>query len=190
MFYGEYGLHRLMDTTTETPGMGRTSIQVSDELADELHGRKERGESYEDVIWNLIEEAGGGQNGSQSREEPSPSEPEPTPADIEDAGARSVEASVATVDFPSGKPREECVEAVRVAYEYLRDAGGASMRDFVIDVMPEHPIGYDVPDLEPGERYRGSWWRKVVKPGLQALPDVEAPASGQSEWTYVGGDDA
>ena len=37
--------------------MGRTSIQVSDELADELHGRKDRGDSYEDVIWKLIEDA-------------------------------------------------------------------------------------------------------------------------------------
>ena len=37
--------------------MGRTSIQVSDELADELHSRKSRGQSYEDVIWRLIEKA-------------------------------------------------------------------------------------------------------------------------------------
>ncbi|WP_353635665.1 hypothetical protein ABSL23_17365 (plasmid) [Halobacterium sp. NMX12-1] len=35
--------------------MGRTTIQVSDELADELHARKERGDSYEDVIWRLID---------------------------------------------------------------------------------------------------------------------------------------
>lgn len=34
--------------------MGRTNIQVSDELADELYSRKECGESYEDVIWRLI----------------------------------------------------------------------------------------------------------------------------------------
>jgi predicted CopG family antitoxin len=47
-----------MDTTTEPPVMGRTTIQVSDELADELHDRKERGDSYEDVIWRLIERAG------------------------------------------------------------------------------------------------------------------------------------
>ena len=39
------------------PDMGRTTIQVSDELADELYSRKGRGESYEDVIWRLIEEA-------------------------------------------------------------------------------------------------------------------------------------
>lgn len=38
--------------------MGRTTIQVSDELADELHSRKDRGDSYEDVIWGLIERAG------------------------------------------------------------------------------------------------------------------------------------
>ena len=40
--------------------MGKTSIQVSDELADELHSRKERGDSYEDVIWRLLEQAGKG----------------------------------------------------------------------------------------------------------------------------------
>jgi len=40
--------------------MGKTSIQVSDELADELHSRKERGDSYEDVIWRLLEQAGEG----------------------------------------------------------------------------------------------------------------------------------
>lgn len=37
--------------------MGRTSIQVSGELADELHDRKDRGQSYEDVIWGLLEDA-------------------------------------------------------------------------------------------------------------------------------------
>lgn len=32
-----------------------TTIRVSDKLADELYSRKQRGESYEDVIWRLIE---------------------------------------------------------------------------------------------------------------------------------------
>lgn len=36
--------------------MGRTTIQVSDELADALHEEKNRGDSYEDVIWRLLEE--------------------------------------------------------------------------------------------------------------------------------------
>lgn len=47
-----------MDAGEAIGGMGRTSIQVSDELADELHDRKSRGESYEDVIWRLIEDVG------------------------------------------------------------------------------------------------------------------------------------
>jgi predicted CopG family antitoxin len=34
--------------------MGRTTIQISEELADELYDRKERGESYEDVIWREL----------------------------------------------------------------------------------------------------------------------------------------
>jgi len=34
--------------------MGDTSIRISEELADELYDRKNRGESYEDVIWRLI----------------------------------------------------------------------------------------------------------------------------------------
>ncbi|WP_177232540.1 hypothetical protein [Halogeometricum rufum] len=37
--------------------MSDTSIRVSNELADELFDRKRRGESYEDVIWRLIEQA-------------------------------------------------------------------------------------------------------------------------------------
>jgi predicted CopG family antitoxin len=45
-----------MDKPAETASMGRTSIQVTDELADELHERKDRGDSYEDVIWRLIED--------------------------------------------------------------------------------------------------------------------------------------
>ena len=34
--------------------MSDTSIRISEELADELYDRKNRGESYEDVIWRLI----------------------------------------------------------------------------------------------------------------------------------------
>ena len=46
-----------MVQSTQSAGMGRTSISCSDELADELYDRKKRGESYEDVIWRLIEQA-------------------------------------------------------------------------------------------------------------------------------------
>lgn len=38
----------------------KTSIQVTTELADLLHNKKGRGQSYEDVIWDLIDQAGTG----------------------------------------------------------------------------------------------------------------------------------
>jgi hypothetical protein len=43
--------------TTEIQYMSDTSIRVSEKLADELHDRKNRGDSYEDVIWRLVEKA-------------------------------------------------------------------------------------------------------------------------------------
>lgn len=46
-----------MATHNQSGGMSDTSIRVSDELADELFDRKQRGESYEDVIWRLMEQA-------------------------------------------------------------------------------------------------------------------------------------
>lgn len=46
-----------MAPTEAIDDMGRTSMQVSDELLDELHELKRRGESYEDVVWRLIEES-------------------------------------------------------------------------------------------------------------------------------------
>lgn len=76
------------------------------------------------------------------------------------------------------------------ARDYLREHGPATMREIVGEVLPEHPFGYDVAGalekVEADERYRGAWWRRIVKPGLKALPDVEAPARGASEWRYTG----
>jgi hypothetical protein len=47
-----------MGTTQQNKSMSEhTSIRVTHELADELHSRKARGETYEEVIWRLIEEA-------------------------------------------------------------------------------------------------------------------------------------
>lgn len=35
---------------------GRTTISVSEELADELYNQKDRTQSYEDLIWELLGE--------------------------------------------------------------------------------------------------------------------------------------
>lgn len=61
------------------------------------------------------------------------------------------------------------------------------MRVIVGTVVPKHPSGYDIPELESGERYRGALWRRVVKPGLSNIQDIETPWS--SEWRYVNRED-
>lgn len=38
--------------------MSDTTIRISDELADRLYDLKNRGDTYEDVIWQILEEAG------------------------------------------------------------------------------------------------------------------------------------
>jgi len=108
------------------------------------------------------------------------------------AGVDSDETPVHTladVDFPSGKT------STRVGTQYTprgdpQRTGAASMREIVAAVHPDHPLGYDVDaalaKVEAGERYRGAWWRRIVKPGLETFDDVEKPARGASEWRYTG----
>lgn len=110
--------------------------------------------------------------------------PEPTRTGV------AAPRSLGEVDFPSGRDPEECVDAVLAAREYIRESGPASMADLVTGVMPDHPVGYDAEsDVErindPDARNRSTWWRKVIRPGLKACPDVEAPAGG-GEWRYTG----
>jgi predicted CopG family antitoxin len=55
-------MRRVILSNFKPTGMTDTTIRISEDLADELYERKSRGESYEDVIWQLIEKEG--QNGS------------------------------------------------------------------------------------------------------------------------------
>lgn len=114
----------------------------------------------------------------EQRDEPSPQpEPEPVPEPAHDP--------LSGVEFPESRDRDDCLRVVRAAESYLREHETATMRDFVREVLPEHSLGYEIVELEPGDRYRGAWWRRVVKPGLEALETVEKPTSGGSEWRYV-----
>jgi hypothetical protein len=83
------------------------------------------------------------------------------------------DAVLDAMDIPQAKDREPCRDAVYAVRDYLEEHGPASMREIVTDVMPDYPLGYDVPQLEPGDRYRGAWWRRIIQPGLRELDDVE-----------------
>jgi len=36
-----------------------------------------------------------------------------------------------------------------------------------------HDVDAALAKVEAGERYRGAWWRRIVKPGLETFDDVE-----------------
>lgn len=110
--------------------------------------------------------------------------------DAASTAADDAPESLEDVEFPEGRERADCEATVRAARDYLRTDGPATMREIVAAVMPEHPLGYDadaaLEKIEAGDRFRGAWWRRVVKPGLEALEDVESPPRGGSDWTYSG----
>lgn len=104
-------------------------------------------------------------------------------ADDEDVRERDpvgdgLEAALVDVEFPERVDRDAAVETVRAASEFVHESGPVSKGDVVAAVMTDHALGYDVDAAiakveASGERYRGAWWRKVVKPGLGALDGVE-----------------
>ena len=156
--------------------MGRTTIQVSDELADELHGRKNRGDSYEDVIWRVIDAAErqtpahpGGPDDLAPGEDP----PEVRLSDDQREMLRDRLAG-------SGSALMARVYAVEAMYRELRRLGEAEKSD-LLEVVDVDATAYQ------SER---SVWSNVVKgqDTLSALPGVEAPATGMSTWRHARGD--
>jgi hypothetical protein len=137
--------------------MDRTTIQVSERLADRLWDEKQRGDSYEDVIWRLL--------GEEDSADPS-STPQPPESRPEDAPADSV-SDGAAVDLPAGLPESVNREAARCviarALQLLDDDGAMERSELVEHMDPEkHSLGYESMGV------KGSWWRRVVKPGLEA----------------------
>ena len=100
--------------------------------------------------------------------------PDEAPRDDAPASSSSADVDVLdAMDIPQGKDPEACRDALYAVRDYLEEHGPASRREIVTGVMPDHPLGYDVPDLETGDRFRGAWWRRIIQPGLRALDDVE-----------------
>lgn len=74
-------------------------------------------------------------------------------------------------------------EAVRACYEHLVANGTAEKRDFLDDVRPEYPAGYESED---------GWWNTIGLEGLSPLAerrdDLEKPAGGSArEYKFTPG---
>jgi len=94
-------------------------------------------------------------------------EPEPT-----------VERLVREVDLPgTGKKLEARREALLAAYRYLQKYPEAKKSDFLQDVFPENPAGYETAE---------GWWN-AIQPALAQLPGVDPPEERGHIWHFLGG---
>lgn len=146
-----------------------TTIEITRDVWRELNARKYPGDSFNDVLERLLRD--GEADDTRTRER----------TDNQKQDVR---------DESGGEWSAEQREAIHAARDFLRERETATMREFVLEVMPDHPAGYDLPDLDAirngDKRFKGAWWRSVVKPGLKELDEVEAPDPGRSEWRWVG----
>ena len=173
-----------------------TTISVSEELADELYDRKGRGESYEDVAWRLIEHADAyqelqateeGEEDIAREDTQADAQPEPVGDDVTDAepageGYQPLDdGALFALDLPgSGEKLKRRQEAVRAAFEYIKENGKATPSDLKDDVYPEHDGEY---------ASARSWWKNLVYPSFGELADgygVLERADTTGVWTYTG----
>ena len=152
------------------------SLEDSGALDSRLVGRAK--------VWSIAE----GVTSASDRRESDPS-PEPTdPSDVADTIHAAVEANE---DLPADIDPDAAARAVAAVVEYLgtADEQKATMREIVASVMPSHPLKYDadtaLAKIEAGDRYRGAWWRLVIKPSLEAYDGVESPPKGGSYWALA-----
>lgn len=87
-----------------------------------------------------------------------------------------VEQAILELDLSTSASRKKWIPAVRGAYRYLKENGQASKQDFIDDVFPDAPAGYE---------NEQTWWRKVIRPGLSGLPGVRKPNAG-GQWEFAG----
>lgn len=189
--------------------MAKTTISVTDRLADELYERKGRGESYEDVIWLALKALDAESDSDSDRETDHDDDSPRIDLQSTDGGARLApnppaatatftpnEAAAEIIDHPafeqsvpSDLDREAFAAAVYAAHEFLVANGEAQKTDFVREVMPAHSLKYDadaaLDQLAAEDRYRGKWWR-LIRDGLKTRPGVVAPDNNAEPWRYTG----
>ena len=169
-----------------------TTISVEEELADELYSRKGRGESYNDVIWRLIEKADAQEDGDAERNAPpAPPEQEAPEQDTqpleEEQTLEDTIAEIADAVLPgSGQKLAARRDALRATVDYLRDEGSATPQQIQNDVYPDHTAFYT-----DGKDPARSWWKNCIYKGLRELAersDVILKADTSGEWSYIGED--
>jgi len=155
-----------------------TTIQIRIETWQALNGQKKPGDTFDDVIQDLLRDDTEYSTIATTELQATQIAPESNPETIQ-----------VPDDAPDRINRDDARAAIEAAVDCIESNGGATMREIVLEVMPDHDLGYDstaaVEKIENGERYRGAWYRKVVRPGLEMHENIEKPAPHESEWKYV-----
>jgi len=93
-------------------------------------------------------------------------------------GNRPIETSIATAELPG--PEEtltERREALRAAYDYPGENPDATESEFLTEVFPEYPAGFQTAD---------KWWA-TIRPALEDLPGVDIAETRERIWRFTGG---
>gem|GEM_PF-866297 len=93
------------------------------------------------------------------------------PAPSED----TVQELIQEIDIPgSDESEEKRREAIKAAYEFLRNRRDAAKQDFIENVFTEYAAGYS---------NARAWWEKLIRPALKQFPTAQSPSQGGS-WKY------
>jgi DNA-binding Lrp family transcriptional regulator len=93
------------------------------------------------------------------------------PAPSED----TVRELITEIDIPgSDETEEKRREAIKAAYEFLRNRREAAKQDFIENIFTEYGAGYSS---------ARAWWEKLIRPALKQFPTVKSPPQGGS-WEY------
>jgi len=154
-----------------------TTIQIARERWRALNALKqEPGEDFDTVIARLI---------TFYTEHSDDSPIATTVAQSPQSPQQAREGIVIPDSVPDRFASSDVRDAIEAAISLVSEQNGASMREIVTTVGQEHPLDYDPPEsLEPGERYRSAYWRKVLRPALEASDQIRNPKPHESEW-YV-----
>ncbi|MEF8773249.1 MAG: ArsR family transcriptional regulator [Halobacteriales archaeon] len=90
----------------------------------------------------------------------------------------AVRNAMAEADLPgTGRTLAARREALRASYDYLVEHPSAKKSDFLQDVFPEHPAGFETAE---------GWWN-AIQPALKDLPGVDPPEERGHIWHFLGG---
>jgi hypothetical protein len=132
----------------------KTNIQIDKDTWKKLNAQKEPGDSFDDVVRREcgFDASGDPFSGAEPRGE---REREP----MQNAAEPEI---VLPDELPHSIDQSEAREVIGRVLE-LVDDGGPLQRTEIVDRLDDsHSLGYDM------DNPRGAWWRRIVRPGLEA----------------------